>query len=67
MKHLVDAVKQYALDHYGWKAWDEVVECWSDDEIAEEIAGCTSPAQAIAKMARYVNMKHDFIEDIRNA
>jgi len=45
---LVNHVKQYARDHYEQDGWDVVVECWSDDEIAEEIDLCMTNEEAIA-------------------
>ena len=39
---LVQAVKGYALAHYGQDGWDYIVECWTDEEIAEEIKDCLS-------------------------
>ena len=34
---LVNHVKQYAREHYEQDGWDVIVECWSDDEIAEKL------------------------------
>ena len=67
MKKMIKAVKQYALENYEFKVWSEIVECWSDEEIAAEISECHTEREAIACMAQYVEMKHDYIEDIKNA
>ena len=37
---LVDQLKKHALDHYedaNGHRWDYIVECWTDDELSEEI------------------------------
>ena len=34
----IQAVKDYAYEHYDEKSWSYVVECFSDEEIAREIA-----------------------------
>ena len=47
---MVEAVRQFALAHYEEDGWDTVVECWADDEIAEVIAGCATPDDAVAAM-----------------
>jgi hypothetical protein len=56
----VAAVKDHALAHYT-EGWDTVVECWTDEEIAAEIAGAKSAAAAIKRMGVIV----DIIEDRR--
>jgi hypothetical protein len=58
---LVDAVKRHALDHYNDKEprWDYIVECWTDEEIAIEIAGCSTEAGAIKKMAQHARAYHE--------
>lgn len=48
---LVEAVKAHALEHYEKNGWDFIVECWSDEEIAEEIEGCENELQAVARVA----------------
>ena len=48
---LVEAVKAHALRHYEQNGWDMVVECFEDSEIAEEIKGCTTELEAVARMA----------------
>lgn len=53
---LIDAVKQYAMDHYDEGGWDYVVETMDDEDIAEDIAGATTPEQAIAKMKKIANL-----------
>lgn len=67
MAKFVEAVKEYAQDHYDEKSWSYVVEAWSDAEIAAEIAGSVSARMAIYKMSKWVDMHFDYAEDIRNS
>lgn len=59
MKVLVQAVKDHAKAHYEEGGWDMVVECYEDTEIEEEVAGCTTPEQAIARLAEVAGIYHD--------
>ena len=59
MLELVAAVKNHAKTHYESDGWDMVVECMEDAEIREEIAGCTTPEQAIAKVGEGASLWHE--------
>lgn len=48
-KEMVAAVRRHAEANYEKHGWDFLVECWSDEEIAETIAGASSEAAAIAR------------------
>ena len=54
-KELIEAVKKHAVDNYN-KGWDVVVECYTDEEIQEEIEGAETPEQAIKMMGRDVEI-----------
>lgn len=56
---LVAAVKKHAEANYNQGGWDMVVECYEDSEIAEEIAGCTTEEEAIARLAEVAGIYHD--------
>lgn len=48
---LISAVRAHALENYSiGEAWDHVVECWEDEDIAEQIQACTTPDEAITRM-----------------
>ena len=64
---LIEAVKAHALANYTTGGWDYVVECLEDSDIAEEIAGATNEAEAIAAMGETVALLHDVSEDVRGA
>lgn len=66
---LVDAVKAHALANYHLAGWDYVVECYSDSELAAEIAGskATTPAQAIAAVGEAVGLHDAVRQDVRGA
>ncbi len=56
MKLLVEAVKAHALDHYEEGGWDYVVECFSDEEIAEDIGRARTVEGAIKKVKWHANL-----------
>jgi len=51
----VAAVKDHAHAHYS-EGWDSIVECWTDAEIAAEIADAESAAAAIERMGIIVGV-----------
>lgn len=65
-QELVDAVKQYAKDHYEEDGWDYVEETMDDLEIAQEISGALTPEEAIAKMYNLVKILDDHRKEIQS-
>ena len=57
---LVNHVKQYARDHYEQDGWDYIVECWSDDDIAERLSLTMTNEQAVHYIGNVVK-RHDSI------
>lgn len=55
-KILIDAVRKYANRNYNRDGWDYLVECWSDEDIGQAIAGANTVAQAIARCKRTVSL-----------
>jgi len=47
---LIAHVRNYAIANYERGGWDYIVECWDDEEIAEEIGNVRTFAGAIKKM-----------------
>lgn len=64
---LIEAVKSHALAHYTDGGWDVVVECYSDDEVAEVIGKATTVAGALRKFAPLVDVWSDRQADARNS
>jgi len=64
MKELVEAVKNHAKANYSKGGWDMVVECYEDSEIEEEIAGCRTKEEAIARLAEVADCYHDRRQDV---
>lgn len=62
----VEAVKQYALDHYEEDGWDYVVETMEDEDIAEDIVGARTPQEAIAKMYKIAKLLGDYRSEIES-
>lgn len=65
---LVKAVKAHAITHYDTgHGWDEVVECWSDEEIARAIHGCRTLHGAVRKIGQKIAARAAYAYDIVNA
>lgn len=62
---LIAAVKAHAIEHYEIEGWDYVVECYSDEEIAEIIKTARTPAGAIKMMRAQVKPRADYRADIQ--
>lgn len=67
MEELIAAVRAYALAHYEVKSWSYIVECFDDEEIAEEIGNAKTPEGAIGMVGQWVDMHYSYAEDIRNS
>lgn len=67
MPELVSEVRKYARDHYEEDGWDFVVECYSDEEIAERIGKARTRVGAIANVLLAVKTVDDYRKDIQNA
>ena len=65
-QELIDAVKQYAKEHYETDGWDYVIETMDDMEIAQEIGDTTTPEEAIAKMYDLVKMLDTHRKEIQS-
>jgi hypothetical protein len=62
---MVAHVKRHAEAHYN-KGWDVVVETYTDDEIAEVIAGCKTPRGAIRVMGQQVKLLNEREREIKS-
>ena len=65
-QELVKVVKEHAMKNYE-KGWDVLVECYSDDQISEEIGDVNSVAGAIRKIAKWINVRKSYVDDIVNS
>ncbi len=64
--NFVQAVKDFARANYNKDGWDYVVECWADDEIAQEIKGAKTAEDAIKRMKRIVKTQDDYRSEIQS-
>jgi len=56
----VEAVKKHAIEHYEDSfGWSEVIECYSDDDIANIIETACTPAEAIQMMGELVGVRDE--------
>ena len=49
MNELIQVVKNHAVANYEFDGWDYLVECWSDEDIAEMIGDAKTPEEAIKR------------------
>jgi carbamoylphosphate synthase large subunit len=61
---LVKAVKAHAVEHYESGGWDYLVECYSDEEVAELIGGARTVKGAIKKVGEVMGIKDDYRGEI---
>jgi len=64
-EQMIAAVKEHAEANYSSGGWDEVVEAWGDDDIAEAMGSARTTNGAICKVAAIVKVRHEYAEDIR--
>lgn len=66
MDEMVKGVFAHARANYTIDGWDSIVECYSDSELAAEIAqgNCTTVAQAIAYVGKGCKVWNDYRLDI---
>jgi hypothetical protein len=66
---LVSFIKAHALAHYEDGGWDVVVECYSDDEIAQVLMANSAgtESQALRSFSSVVSLYADRQADARNS
>lgn len=62
---LVEAVKRHALAHYNEDGWDFIVECYTDADLWEVIAGAKTEAAAVKKARAAARLLGDRRGDVR--
>ena len=58
---IAEAVQKHAVVNYEKSGWDYIVECWTRQEIAEELTRCNinTVSEAIAHYAESARIFHD--------
>ena len=56
---LIDAVRKHAVANYNSGGWDVVVECYTDEEIAEVIGRARTVKGALAKFSAIIDVVSD--------
>ena len=51
MKTWTERIRQHALIHYTEDGWDILVECWTDEYIAEHYRGCKTYEEAVVAIS----------------
>lgn len=64
---LINAVREHAVTNYEKDGFDFLVECWTDNDIAEAIKGAKSKSAAITAARKAVKLLADARDDARTA
>jgi hypothetical protein len=64
---LIAQVRVHAVRHYADGGWDVVVECWSDEDIREQIGRARTLKGALAKLAEVIDVYADRQADALNS
>lgn len=56
---LIEQIRAHALANYEAGGWDVLVECWSDEDIAEQIGKARTLRGALAKLADVIAIYSD--------
>lgn len=69
MKELVEKLKRHALDHYEDGGWDVIIECFTDEEIAEQLTEdkVVTFEDALASFKDQIDVWSDRQADARNS
>ena len=67
IKSWVERLRQHATVHYTEDGWDILVECWTDEYIAEQYSGCGSYTEAVMKISDVLATMDRFRTEIQNA
>ena len=51
MKTWAERIRQHATIHYTEDGWDILVECWTDEYIAEHYRGCKTYEEAVVAIS----------------
>jgi hypothetical protein len=66
-QELVQQVKWHAEENYEKGGWDVIVECWDDEQIAEQIGRARTVEGAIKKFKDIVSIYEDRFADAINS
>lgn len=64
-QELVAAVRRHAEANYNKDGWDYLVECWSDEDIAEQIGAARTEAGAIRACRKTTKLLDERRQEVR--
>lgn len=67
MTYSIEAIRAHAVANYNKDGWDFLVECWSDEDIAEAAGNARSDKAAIAKVKAALRPLSDMRSEVRAA
>jgi hypothetical protein len=65
MKSWTDRIRQHALTHYTEDGWDILVECWTDEDIAEYFRGWKTYEEAVIAISNVLAVMDDVRRGIK--
>jgi hypothetical protein len=65
MKSWTERIRQHALTHYTEDGWDILVECWTDEDIAEYFDGCVAYENAVMRISNVLYMLDGYRREIQ--
>lgn len=66
-EYLVAVVRGVAQRDYNTGGWDVIVECWTDEMIADQIKGAQTAMGALRKMSPVISVYRDRYADAINS
>jgi hypothetical protein len=67
MKTWAERLRQHATVHYTEDGWDILVECWTDEYIAEHYRGCKTYDEAVIAVSDVLHTMNEYRQEIVNA
>jgi hypothetical protein len=67
MKTWTERIRQHATVHYTEDGWDILVECWTDEYIAEHYRGCKTYDEAVIAVSDVLHTMNEYRQDIVNS
>ena len=61
----VERIKRHALTHYNEDGWDILVECWTDEYIADHIRGCKTYEEAVITISNSLSVMSSYRAEIQ--
>lgn len=65
MKSWAERIREHALTHYTEDGWDILVECWTNEYLAEHYQGCKTYEEAVIAVSEVLSTMDSWRNEIR--